>query len=47
MSVSIGEDQLRKERGHQLDEIVQGWEEFRNNKDAWFGLLHGDILCHK
>ncbi|OBT81579.1 hypothetical protein VE02_09934 [Pseudogymnoascus sp. 03VT05] len=31
----------------QLDEVAQGWDEFREDKDAWFGLLHGGILCRK
>lgn len=31
----------------QLEGIAQGWEEFREDKDAWFGLLHGEILCRK
>ncbi|KAF2814233.1 S-adenosyl-L-methionine-dependent methyltransferase [Mytilinidion resinicola] len=31
----------------QLDKVAQGWDEFREDKDAWFGLLHGEILCRK
>ncbi|OAQ78048.1 ubiE/COQ5 methyltransferase [Purpureocillium lilacinum] len=31
----------------ELEEVRQGWDEFRENGDAWFGLLHGEILCRK
>ena len=31
----------------QLDMVAQGWDEFREDKNAWFGLLHGEILCRK
>jgi ubiquinone/menaquinone biosynthesis C-methylase UbiE len=31
----------------QLDRIAQGWDDFCADRDAWFGLLHGEILCLK
>ncbi|KAJ6442625.1 ubiE/COQ5 methyltransferase [Purpureocillium lavendulum] len=31
----------------ELEEVRQGWDEFREDRDAWFGLLHGEILCRK
>jgi ubiquinone/menaquinone biosynthesis C-methylase UbiE len=31
----------------ELGKIVSGWREFRQNQDAWFGMLHGEILCRK
>jgi len=30
-----------------LAKMARGWKEFRQNQDAWFGLLHGEILCTK
>ena len=30
-----------------LDVIAQGWRAFVDDQDAWFGLLHGEILCWK
>ncbi|OQD89658.1 hypothetical protein PENANT_c002G00339 [Penicillium antarcticum] len=30
-----------------LEAIAQGWRGFVEDKDAWFGLLHGEILCWK
>ncbi|CAG8003330.1 unnamed protein product [Penicillium olsonii] len=30
-----------------LEIIAQGWREFVENPDAWFGLLHGEIICRK
>lgn len=30
-----------------LEGIAKGWDEFRRDTDAWFGLLHGEILCRK
>ena len=31
----------------ELETIAKGWDEFRENQHAWFGLLHGEILCRK
>ena len=31
----------------ELAKMASGWEEFRQNQDAWFGLLHGEIICLK
>lgn len=31
----------------ELDKIVIGWETFVEDEDAWFGLLHGEIICRK
>ncbi|KIN05378.1 hypothetical protein OIDMADRAFT_116380 [Oidiodendron maius Zn] len=31
----------------ELEKIVGGWVEFQQNQDAWFGLLHGEIICLK
>jgi ubiquinone/menaquinone biosynthesis C-methylase UbiE len=31
----------------ELEEVQQGWDKFREDGDAWFGLLHGEILCRK
>ena len=31
----------------ELEKLAKGWDEFREDKDAWFGLLHGEILCRK
>lgn len=28
-----------------LEGIATGWREFVDNEDAWFGLLHGEIIC--
>ncbi|KAJ7045094.1 S-adenosyl-L-methionine-dependent methyltransferase [Mycena alexandri] len=30
-----------------LDAMSQGWKTWSSQPDAWFGLLHGEILCHK
>jgi ubiquinone/menaquinone biosynthesis C-methylase UbiE len=30
-----------------LEKMARGWRDFRQNQDAWFGLLHGEILCVK
>ena len=30
-----------------LEIIARGWREFVEDQDAWFGLLHGQILCWK
>lgn len=30
-----------------LEVIANGWKEFVDDKDAWFGLLHGEIVCWK
>lgn len=31
----------------ELKTIANGWDEFRKDKHAWFGLLHGEVLCRK
>ncbi|RHZ48185.1 hypothetical protein CDV55_100253 [Aspergillus turcosus] len=31
----------------ELERIADGWREFVRNDEAWFGLLHGEILCWK
>lgn len=31
----------------EMEKMVQGWVEFQQNQDAWFGLLHGEIICLK
>jgi ubiquinone/menaquinone biosynthesis C-methylase UbiE len=30
-----------------LEKMARGWRDFRQNQDAWFGVLHGEILCVK
>jgi len=30
-----------------LEKMARSWKEFRQNQDAWFGLLHGEIICLK
>lgn len=30
-----------------LEEIARGWRAFREDPNAWFGLLHGEMLCRK
>ncbi|EKV06688.1 UbiE/COQ5 methyltransferase, putative [Penicillium digitatum] len=30
-----------------LEIIAKGWRQFVRDEDAWFGLLHGEILCWK
>ncbi|MCJ1300152.1 hypothetical protein MMC08_002946 [Hypocenomyce scalaris] len=30
-----------------LEKIATGWKNFVDNEDAWFGLLHGEVLCWK
>ena len=30
-----------------LEVIARGWRQFVEDEDAWFGLLHGEILCWK
>ncbi|KAJ5835280.1 hypothetical protein N7447_001306 [Penicillium robsamsonii] len=30
-----------------LEVIAKGWRQFVEDEDAWFGLLHGQILCWK
>jgi ubiquinone/menaquinone biosynthesis C-methylase UbiE len=34
-------------RSGDLDVIAKGWRGFVEDPDAWFGLLHGEILCWK
>ncbi|PHH89131.1 hypothetical protein CDD83_6602 [Cordyceps sp. RAO-2017] len=31
----------------ELERMAQGWDAFVKDPDAWFGLLHGQILCRK
>lgn len=31
----------------ELERMASGWEEFTQNQDGWFGLLHGEIICLK
>lgn len=31
----------------ELEMIAASWNKFRQDADAWFGLLHGEILCCK
>ncbi|CAI7597466.1 unnamed protein product [Penicillium pancosmium] len=31
----------------ELDKIAKGWKDFVEDDDAWFGLLHGEIVCRK
>ncbi|PYH99763.1 UbiE/COQ5 methyltransferase [Aspergillus ellipticus CBS 707.79] len=31
----------------ELEMVVKGWEEFIECEQAWFGLLHGEIVCWK
>lgn len=31
----------------EMEMLATGWDEFREDKNAWFGLLHGEILCRK
>lgn len=30
-----------------LEKIATGWRAFVEDEDAWFGLLHGEVLCWK
>lgn len=27
--------------------IAEGWNDFKSDQDAWFGLMHGQIICTK
>ena len=29
----------------ELEEIGRGWQQWVDNKDAWFGMMHGEIIC--
>lgn len=29
----------------ELEKIAKGWRAFVEDEDAWFGLLHGEIVC--
>ncbi|MCJ1463706.1 hypothetical protein MMC07_002315 [Pseudocyphellaria aurata] len=29
-----------------LDHIAQAWQQWGREEDGWFGILHGEILCH-
>ena len=31
----------------ELEKISKGWNKFVEEEQAWFGLLHGEILCWK
>lgn len=31
----------------QIEGLGRGWDDFRRDKQAWFGLMHGQILCRK
>ncbi|KAJ5931060.1 hypothetical protein N7466_006553 [Penicillium verhagenii] len=31
----------------ELEKIANGWKEFVEEVDGWFGLMHGEILCWK
>ncbi|PFH58287.1 hypothetical protein XA68_13913 [Ophiocordyceps unilateralis] len=31
----------------ELERVARGWDAFVRDEDAWFGLLHGQILCRK
>ncbi|KAI5306485.1 hypothetical protein KEM56_000663 [Ascosphaera pollenicola] len=31
----------------ELEKIVDGWKKFVEDEDAWFGLMHGEVLCTK
>jgi hypothetical protein len=31
----------------ELEKISEGWREFVKDEQAWFGLMHGEILCWK
>lgn len=31
----------------ELEKIALGWKAFVEDQDAWFGMLHGEILCWK
>lgn len=31
----------------ELEQISKAWRKFRDDSDAWFGLLHGEIICYK
>ncbi|EAW13478.1 class I SAM-dependent methyltransferase [Aspergillus clavatus NRRL 1] len=33
--------------GEELGGIADGWRRFVEDDDAWFGLLHGEIVCRK
>ncbi|KAL3493361.1 UbiE/COQ5 methyltransferase [Aspergillus germanicus] len=34
-------------RREELERIVKGWREWVAEKDGWFGVLHGEMLCFK
>lgn len=42
--VAVEEGYATKE---ELERISKGWREFVEDEQAWFGLLHGEILCWK
>jgi SAM-dependent methyltransferase len=33
--------------GEQLDAVAAAWREWGRQEDAWFSVLHGEILCRK
>jgi ubiquinone/menaquinone biosynthesis C-methylase UbiE len=41
---AVGEGFAQKD---DLEIIAAGWKDFVENQNAWFGLLHGEILCWK
>ncbi|OJJ50675.1 hypothetical protein ASPZODRAFT_148131 [Penicilliopsis zonata CBS 506.65] len=42
--VAVGEGFATQET---LDLIAQGWKQYREDGQGWFGILHGEILCRK
>ena len=30
---------------HELREIADGWRRWAKHPDAWYAVLHGEILC--
>jgi len=29
-----------------LEKLADAWREWAKDEDAWFSVLHGEILCH-
>lgn len=48
---SSGWAEMALEKGYatreELDGVARGWDAFRKDPDAWFGMLHGEIICRK
>jgi ubiquinone/menaquinone biosynthesis C-methylase UbiE len=44
---SLAEQALERELAtpDELRELAQGWLDWADHEDAWFGLLHGEVLC--